>query len=192
MNFLIALIKKFGLDFAIKKYGKQFIINILKSEFNTLIKSLMSSVDKIAVNKILSDYKAIINTAEKNLKFAGNPLAVVKKNIHQLLLDDPVLGEKLAKEKLLEGGGYYAKLSSSWVQSAVYYKEEQVLELKIKKNSTWYTYKNVPNFIWEAMRAARGKNGTGAGSVLWRGNILASKRTSIYTNSKKYVKSYIL
>ena len=192
MNFLIALIKKFGLDFAIKKYGKKFIINLLKSEFKTLINALMSSTDKLAVSKILADYKLIINNAEKNLKIVGNPLAVVKKNIHQLLLDDPVLGEKVAKEKLLEGGGYYAKLSSSWVQSAVYYKEEQVLELKIKKNPTWYTYKNVPNYVWESMRAAVGKNGTGAGSVLWRANILASSRTSIYVNSKKYAKSYIL
>lgn len=79
-------------------------------------------------------------------------------------------------------GTEFALLSSSWIQSGEYKLTSLgVGELTISVISTGkaYTYPGVVPQVWEAMKGAKGKNGSGAGSVFWA-LYLRGYRTSYY------------
>lgn len=79
-------------------------------------------------------------------------------------------------------GTEFALLSSSWIQSGEYKLTSLgVGELTISVIATGkaYTYPGVVPQVWEAMKGAKGKNGSGAGSVFWA-LYLRGYRTSYY------------
>lgn len=59
-----------------------------------------------------------------------------------------------------------AVLSSSWLVAGSYSKSRHSLEITTIKGKS-YVYPAVPIDVWAAMKAAKGKNGTGAGSAFW-------------------------
>lgn len=93
------------------------------------------------------------------------------------LLDEK---DRLAQEKIKNENLQWTSLSSSWIQLGMFEtvnKAARTGNLTIMINSDnnpkqlWYgpyTYPGIKIEIWELMQQAKGKNGTGAGSVFWR------------------------
>ena len=103
----------------------------------------------------------------------------------------------------------FAILSSSWIISGAwsggYGNKRGILTLDFKGAKHSYTYFNVSIEVWEAMKAARGRNGTGAGSVFWKKYLIGNgpsgvwkrysaieydKAISLREKTEKHIKSY--
>lgn len=98
---------------------------------------------------------------------ATNPL---KSEITTQLTKTQAQAKEKAKE-IIQGGGDEAPLSSSWLSYGVWNPVSPIgvsgdLTLTVKTGNS-YTYPGVPRAVWDAMKLAKGKNGSGAGSVFW-------------------------
>lgn len=122
------------------------------------------------------------NNELKHFVKAITTLGGTAKQLFRLLITKPSLVSKklgkLSKEERKEIGQEYARnqgtdfsfLSSSWMISGEWEGNPlfQVGELTITTTQgKSYTYPSVPLMVWEAMKKAKGRNGSGAGSVFW-------------------------
>lgn len=147
-------------------------------------RSVLSSFEKEFKNirKQLPQLKG----TDQQIKQAKQTLAKVfetdELNAFRQLLGSPgTFAEKLGKLSPKErkqvsediaaatGGIEESSLSSSWLISGIY-EETGIgvgsLTLTTKQGKS-YDYPNVSVLVWEQMKAAKGSNGSGAGSVFW-------------------------
>ncbi len=137
-----------------------------KKEFSTMAKDIMTSPEfKKEIDKL--------STKQKRSYAAGAEATV--KSPKDLSVE---LGNMTAKErkKFSEVQSKATKidqtraLSSSWITKGHYSSVSLGsgdLTIWTKKSGKSYTYPGVPVAVWNAMRLARGQNGSGAGSVFW-------------------------
>lgn len=153
----------------------------------TKILKVIKTMEKVAkgVKKVkqVADYSNLEGSLNNLLKGAGykSPQELFNK-----LTKNPVkLAEELGKlkgeakdafkqfaEETRQGGIDASALSSSWLTWGEYEPMSPDgttgnLTLTTKTGRS-YTYFSVSQRIWEAMKSAKGRNGTGAGSVFWK------------------------
>ncbi|BDT03688.1 hypothetical protein [Spiroplasma ixodetis] len=123
------------------------------------------------------------------------------KKINNLLKDNTKdLNDKDIEETDNKDEKGWVVLSSSWLKKGNFYKSNKSLKLGLlqvliqsdtSKNKRWYgpyTYPNVPEETWNLMKAAKGKNGNGAGTIFWRYFLRGFLPSQIRSYVKKQLK----
>ncbi|WP_339047720.1 hypothetical protein [Spiroplasma endosymbiont of Colias croceus] len=121
------------------------------------------------------------------------------KKINKLFKDNDNKESESNEEDNKDDKGWII-LSSSWFKKGLFYKSNQSLKFGVlqglfqsdtSKNKRWYgvyTYPNVPEETWNLMKAAKGKNGNGAGTIFWRYFLRGFLPSQIRSYVKKQLK----
>ncbi len=113
--------------------------------------------------------KALVNDPAKVSKILKDTNAKQRKEISETIQEQQKEHEE------------FSMLSSSWILSGHYKPTTPFTgELTITtKEGGSYTYPGVPMQTWEAMKKAKGQNGSGAGSIFWATYLRGHKGTFI-------------
>lgn len=156
---------------AIKK-GQQTLNSMKKYlkyvDPNELI-SMLKKMPKQMLNQFISNKKTKLEldleNAKEFTKWAQQQNKTVQKDFKEMW-NDYLNGD----------GGEFVILSSSWIKTGQYKSTTEgigTLTINIQRDGDSklygpYTYPVVPLRVWALMKQAKGKNGSGAGSVFWK------------------------
>lgn len=156
-----------GIFFMYNVYMGKILLNIaaIFTDINKLRQ--ISKLLKMSPKKIYEDF---IKTPQKFAEKLGKMSRVQRQRFSE------ALGE--AQTKAQES----KKLSSSWIKrgewTPVGSGSSGDLTIWTVKGKIGYTYPGVDYRIWTAMKSAKGKNGSGAGSVFWTMYLRSFKSSS--------------
>lgn len=152
-----------------------FFDRLLKIALKEITKSIVATKEVRDFTQTISFLGGSARTLLNNL--LTNPAKVSKQLGSMTKEQSKALGEELAQGENIE----FKYLSSSWLVSGEY---EQIgvlgvgdLEITTKQGKS-YIYPAVPRKVWDAMKSAKGKYGSGAGKVFWETYLRSYKKST--------------
>ena len=152
---------------ALRMSPEQLVLHALKKP--QLLKQILQKAATYNPEAFL-EFKKVINTVKLPGKYYRKVKQFTSPTYYRGKVIDLIKWERT--EKRNRKSPYdFSMLSSSWLISGAYnagYGENRgILTLDFVNAKHSYTYFNIPREVWEAMKAAKGRNGNGAGSVFW-------------------------
>lgn len=154
----------------------QRIAKIMKGQSAVIFKMFMKDPQKFAeeLGKLgvqgRKEFREAIDKAREKYEIFTEPGKALEKAVNKATTKVQKEAEAKAKATM-KGDSDQSSLSSSWLVHGLW---EPVSPLGgsgdltiTTKTGDSYTYPGVPKAVWEAMKLATGRNGSGAGSVFW-------------------------
>lgn len=169
MEFIVTKSPKFAKIINVVKTTKQTVGTIKKylkyvdpNELLSIIKGMPAKIINSLVSKREASLGLDFKSAQDFTKWAQNQKNIAAKDFNEMW-NDYLNGD----------GGEFVQLSSSWLHTGQYKSTTQgigtlTVMIRTKKLYGPYTYPAVPLKVWNMMKNAKGRNGSGAGTVFWR------------------------